>query len=380
MIIGIDIRSLMTREYSGIPEYTLRLLQEVLLQDRDNQYRLFFNSARDLSKYIPVFSSPNTRVVNTRFPNRVFNLIMQKNLKFPKIDRMLNCDLFFMPNINFISLSGECKKVITVHDLSFLKHKEHFSLKRIIWHNLVNVKKTLSQFERIIAVSESTREDLIDLCDIEPNRISVIYSGVSEVFQKRSQDDKFLAKVKNKYNLPDKFILHLGTIEPRKNLKGVISAYDHLLSVYKEMGEYKLVIAGGDGWKNADIYKYINNAEQSSNIRQIGFVDKEDKSYLYNLAEIFVYPSHYEGFGFPPLEAMASGTPVVTSSVSSLPEVVGDAALMVNPNNHRELSNAFSLILSDNKLKEQMTAKGLARASNFNWKKTARAYIDLFNN
>lgn len=370
----------MTKEYSGIPEYTLRLLQEVLLQDRDNQYRLFFNSARDLSRYIPDFSSPNTRVINTRFPNRIFNLIMQKNLKFPKIDRLLDCDLFFMPTLNFISLSEECKKVITVHDLSFLKHKEHFSLKRNVWHKFINVRKVLSQFERIVAVSESTKQDIIELCGIEPEKISVIYSGVSEEFRKRKPEDEKLRRVRKKYNLPDKFILYLGTIEPRKNLKGVIRAYDHLLLTNKEMGEYKLVIAGGNGWKNKDIYRGINEAEQHLNIKQIGFVDKEDKSYLYNLAEIFVYPSHYEGFGFPPLEAMASGTPVITSSVSSLPEVVGEAALMVNPNNYRELSKAFSLILNNNKLNEQLSSKGLLQASRFNWQKTARDYITLFNN
>lgn len=380
MVIGIDIRTLMEREHSGVPEYTHQLIRGLMSLDTQNQYRLFFNSARDLSKNIPDFSAFKAEIINTRYPNKLFNLVMQKTLRIPKIDRLLGCDLFFMPTINFISLSDRCRKIITVHDLSFLKHGEFFSCKRKFWHYLINVKKLLHQFEKIVAVSASTKRDLIELCGIAPEKISVIYSGLSPEYRPISKDDSRLLEVKKKYNLPDKFIFHLGTIEPRKNLIGVVRAYDYLIANTLELADYKLIIAGGSGWKNKAIYEAINSVERSSNIRHIGFMDKEDKVYVYNLASVFVYPSHYEGFGFPPLEAMASGTPVITSSVSSLPEIAGRGAVLVNPNNFQEIAESIRLVLSNNKLKNELVSNGLAQAAKFSWQKTAASYLDLFNN
>jgi glycosyltransferase involved in cell wall biosynthesis len=380
MVIGIDIRTLMEREHSGVPEFAHQLIRELMSLDTQNQYRLFFNSARDLSKNIPDFSTFDAEIVNTRYPNKVFNLIMQKTLGMPKIDRLLGCDLFFMPTINFISLSDQCRKIITVHDLSFLKHGEFFSCKRKLWHYLINVKKLLHQFENIVAVSASTKRDLIELCGIAPEKISVIHSGLSQEYRPIAKDDDRLQEVKKKYNLPDKFIFHLGTIEPRKNLIGLVKAYDYLMDNTPDFADYKLVIAGGSGWKNKEIYKTINRAERFRSIKHIGFMNKEDKVYVYNLASIFVYPSHYEGFGFPPLEAMASGTPVVTSSVSSLPEIAGKGAILVNPNNFQEIAESIRLVLSNNELKNELVKNGLAQAKKFSWQKTAKAYLDLFNN
>jgi glycosyltransferase involved in cell wall biosynthesis len=185
--------------------------------------------------------------------------------------------------------------------------------------------------------------------------------------------------IREKYNLPHKFILYLGNIEPRKNLGGLIRAYNHLRREQPDLSEYKLVIAGATGWKIGDTFVELNNSPYKDDVIFLGYVDKNDKAALYNLATVFVYPSFYEGFGFPPLEAMACGLPVVTSNISSLPEIVGGAALTIDPYNVQALSQAMIQVLDNEGLRDELSIKGLERAKNFSWQKTAQQYLDLFN-
>jgi glycosyltransferase involved in cell wall biosynthesis len=378
MKIGIDIRTLMDSQYSGVPEYSFNIINEILKLDSANKYKLFYNSGKDIKARMPKFEKENAVTVCTRYPNKIFNFFLQKIAKYPQIDRLLDVDLFFMPNLGFISLSNNCRKFITIHDLSFIRYPEFFSLKRLWWHKILGIKKMLHNFDNIIAVSENTKRDLIELLSIPEEKIKVIYSGINPCY-KIISDIEQLTRIKQKYILPEKFIYYLGTMEPRKNIESLIKSYDNLVQE-KDLKNYALVIAGARGWKNKSINTAWRNSKNKKNIKYLGYVDYEDKVYLYNLASVFVFCSYYEGFGFPPLEAMASGTPVVASNISSLPEVVRDGAIMVNPYNIAEITEAIKQIICNSKIQEKLRQKSQSLASEFSWQKSAEDYLKLFNN
>jgi len=378
MKIGLDIRTLMEARYSGVSEYSYNLVKEILRLDPVNQYKLFYNSFRDISKHLPSFYLANVELVGKSYPNKIFNYLLQKFLVYPKIDQLLEVNLFFMPHLNFIALSPQSKSVLTVHDLSFLRYSEFFSWRKNFWHYMINVKQLVNNFTRIIAVSANTKNDLIKLLQVNPAKIKVIYSGVGEDYQPIKAGGFELAEVRKKYNLPTRFILYLGTLEPRKNVEGIIRAYSELRVASYELRDYKLVIAGGRGWRSSRIFSEWQESKYKEDIKFLGYVDKQDKVFLYNLATVFIYPSFYEGFGLPPLEAMACGLPVITSYSSSLPEVVGDAAILVDPYNITDIAQALNQVLSNQDLQDSLIIKGLARASQFKWGKSATEYLEVF--
>ena len=372
----------MDKHYSGVSEYTYNLIREIFKHDRKNNYKLFYNSGRDISKAIPEFNYPNVEVVNLRYPNKIFNYVMQKSLRYPKIDQVLGVDLFFMPHINFISLSANCKKLITVHDLSFLRYREFFSFRKNFWHKFVNVKELLNRFDTIIAVSENTKRDIIELTNINESKIKVIYSGIKSEFRPLTREDDKLAPAKKKYNLPDKFILYLGTVEPRKNVSGIIKAFSRVKDSLKSEDEYrelKLVIAGARGWKSKSIFKDAGDSKYKDDIIFLGYVNRDDKISLYNLAALFVYVSFYEGFGFPPLEAMACGCPTIAGATSSLFEIAQNGALTVNPHNITEITNAVIELLKNSKFKDLLISKGIKASNKFKWENSVKKYLDIFN-
>jgi len=377
MKIGIDIRTLMDAEYSGVPEYTLNLIKEILRLDSNNEYKLFYNSFADLEDRIPKFEGNNIEIVKTNYPNKIFNYGFQKILGWPKIDKFMDVDVFFLPHMNFASLSKDVKKIIAIHDLSFLHYPDFFSLRKNIWHKMVNIKKLLGNFDKVVAVSENTKKDLIELCDVDPGKIKVIYSAIEKNY-KKIEDQEKLTKIKNKYNLPDKFILFLATLEPRKNVDGLIQAFDIFQKKYSGFESYELIIVGGKGWKGRKIFEAWQKARHKEKIKFLGYIKRGDKKYIYNLASLFVYPSFYEGFGFPPLEAMASGAPVITSNSSSLPEVVKDNAVLINPYDINEISEAICQTLSNDNIRKRISGSALKYVENFSWEKTAREYINLF--
>lgn len=378
MKIGLDMRTLMDARYSGVSEYTFNLTSEILKLDNHNEYRLFYNCFGECLN-IPEFAGENVKVIKYNYPNKILNYLLFNFFNYPKIDKELGVDLFFMPHINFIGLSGGAKSLLTVHDLSFLRYPEFFSARKNFWHKMINVKKLIRRFDRVVAVSENTKRDIMELCGVDGSKIKVIYAGVGEEYGK-NVDEKKLLEAKIKYNLPDKFILYLGTLEPRKNVDGIIRAYNEMRIRNQKLENVKLVIAGGQGWKSGKIYKEWERSEFKDDIKFLGYADSKDKAYLYNLASVFVYPSFYEGFGFPPLEAMASGAPVIASYAASLPEVTGDAALMVDPYNIGDIARAMEVILTDESLKNKLVARGLERAKKFSWENTAREYLEILNN
>ncbi len=377
--IGIDIRTLMDKHYSGVSEYTFNLVNEFLRLDRNDEFRLYYNSGHDISDRLPVFSEKNVQVFGTRYPNKIFNYALQKLLGYPKIDRVIGgADVFWSPHINFLSLTKAPHSFLTIHDLSFLRYPEFFNKRKNFWHRLINVKNLADKFDHLIAVSQNTKNDIVELLGVDPDKVTVIHSGIDSDYRPVDDMEK-IERVRYKYQLPKKFILYLGNVEPRKNLIGLIRAYNELRHDHPEAADIKLVVAGATGWKIKDIFNELNSSEYRDDIKFLGYVDKADKPALYSSCLVFVYPSFYEGFGFPPLEAMACGAPVVTSNISSLPEVVGSAALTVDPYNFGAIARAIWQILSDEELAERLKREGLERSKWFNWENAARRYLDLFS-
>jgi len=378
MKIGIDIRTLMDAHYSGVSEFTFNLLTNLFAIDKENQYKIYYNSGKDITAHLPKFNQSNVELIYTSYPNKIFNYLFLKIFKYPKIDQLLDVDLFFTPHIGFVALSGKTRSIITIHDLSFLRYPKVFSFRKNFWHYMVNAKKLVNEFDEVVAVSHHTKKDLVEICKVQPEKVKVIHLGIGEDLKVIVKEDERLNQIKTKYGLPDKFILFLGTVEPRKNIEGVMRAFE-LYRKENSGTEIKLVIAGARGWKSESIYKLWERSEYKNDIYFIGYVDRKDKVYLYNLASIFVYPSFYEGFGFPPLEAMACGLPTITSYNSSLAEVVADAAILVDPFNIQEISTAMSQLLSNQLLYNKYKDGGLIRAKDFTWQKTAEGYLGLFN-
>ncbi|MFZ4632330.1 MAG: glycosyltransferase family 4 protein [Patescibacteria group bacterium] len=379
MKIGVDVRVLMDKYYSGVSEYTANLLNTISKLDKSNDYKLFYNSFTDQRERLEVFEKDNFKLVGLNIPNKIFNYLFQKTLSYPKIDKFIGgVDVFYSPHFNFTKLSKEVKKVITVHDLSFLRYPHFFNHRKNFWHRTLEIKKTLIAADKIIAVSENTKNDIVELLEINGDKIQVIYSGNNAVKKEVSEEN--IKDFLHKRKLSGRIILYLGTIEPRKNIIGLIKAYNKLRSENISLTDVKLVLAGASGWKNRLTYREWQLSPYKNDIRFLGYVNKDEKDVLYSCASLFVYPSYYEGFGFPPLEAMTYGLPVVCSNVSSLPEVVGDAALMINPFSTNEIAEVLKLIIEDSELRELYIKKGYERAALFSWEKTAGEYLEVFRN
>jgi len=373
MTIGVDIRVLARGARTGVEEYTINLLSHLLpFKDKIN-YRLFYNAWQKASLDYAWLSLSNVKLNDFRIPNRAF-FFLARYFNQPKIDGLLGkTDIYFNPHFFVSPVSKKCKKVITFHDLSFEHHPEFFSWRKRLWQKfLMDTKKEAQKADKIITVSQSTKDDLINLYGIDSGKIKVVYSGVSEQFRPINDQLK-LSLIKRKYQLPEKFILYFGTIEPRKNLIGLIKAFE----ILRDNHSVSLVISGAKGWLYKDIFRVANQSKYKNDIFFTGFIEEDDKPYLYNLAELFVYPSFFEGFGFPPLEAMACGLPVIVSSGSSLSEVVGQAGLMADVSSVDELNWTMDMVLSDSHLKDQLIEKGLDQAKKFSWAKCARETLDV---
>lgn len=385
MRIGIDVRCFADGRRTGVEEYALGFLEGLFTMDERNEYILFFNSFKNrevdfswLKKY------PNVTLKKFNYPNKILNLFFWY-LRWPKIDQMVGgTDIFFMPNINFASFSQKTKLILTVHDLSFERYSQTFSWKRRGWHFFVNPKAMCLKAHRVLSVSQSTAQDIAQLYGINKDKIKVIYNGLPEKFKVLNRNDINLIRVKEKYGLPYKFILYLGTIEPRKNIVAIVRAYNKFQKNAIKHGDeeaqkYKLVIAGSDGWLSDKIFDEIRRSKYKNNIIFAKFIKEEDKEYVLNLASLFVYPSFFEGFGFPPLEAMASGVPTIASNNSSLPEIVGDGGIMIDADKPDEIYFAMREILNDGKLRERLISSGSMQAQKFSWKKAAEDFLKMIN-
>jgi glycosyltransferase involved in cell wall biosynthesis len=287
-------------------------------------------------------------------------------------------DLFHSPDFVLPYVAG-APTILTVHDLSFMRLPQFFVagfreyLERAVC-------RAVTKAHHILADSKSTRQDLIDLLAVDPARVSVLYPGVESRFQP-IEDAEQLAHVRAKYRLPPRFALGLGTLQPRKNFDGLVEAFQLLLDqngLASDLVDLHLIICGGQGWMFEPTLAAIERTGLDSRVHLPGFVDDADLPALYSLASVFVFPSWYEGFGLPVLEAMACGTPVVAADNSSLPEAVGEAGLMVQAGDTQGLARAMGSVLTDEDLRLRLVSAGLEQARAFRWEDAAQQLLDVY--
>lgn len=281
----------------------------------------------------------------------------------PVLKRRRKADLIHYP-ATVGSLLYAQETVVTVHDLSFYRRPEWFRRERA-WYYRWATAMSVRSARRIIADSEATSLDLQAYLDIPEVRIDVVPLGVDEWLEPASTYEK--ARARQVYGLPERYFLYLGTLEPRKNIASLVRAWSSVAAHLPQ----DLVLAGRWGWRTGLLKKAIETSPHRERIHLPGFIEVEDLAAVLSAADGFVWPSLYEGFGLPPLEAMACGTPVVTSSTSSLPEAVGDAALLVNPEDEEAIAHAMVRLATDPALCHSLREAGLARAAQFTWRRTA---------
>ncbi|MFT5874315.1 MAG: glycosyltransferase involved in cell wall biosynthesis [Clostridium sp.] len=272
----------------------------------------------------------------------------------------------------------EGKVITTIHDMTYTIYPEMVeekTMKRI----KKGIEYSVKRADKIITVSESSKKDIVEFLGVDEKKIEVVYNGVEYERFSASYTKEQQFTVKNKYSIPEKYILYMGTLEPRKNIESIISAFSKLIvnnNIYSE--EIKLVIAGKKGWLYESIFKLVQKLSLENKVVFTDYIEEEDKPLIYNMASIFIFPSIYEGFGIPVIEAMASSVPVITSTTSSLPEVAGDAAILVNPKDIDSMAKAMKQVLEDKDIRQSMIEKGHTQAKKFNWENSAEKLLSIY--
>lgn len=385
MRIAIDYTPAV-QQSAGIGRYTRGLVSALAEVDQDNRYTLLVVAPRgEMAAFMAEERSkpfdllqPRSAPDNFRFrlvslPSRWLTIIWQR-LRLPLPADLLSgaVDIYHCPDFVLPPLR-DAAGIITVHDLAFLRVPECAdpSLRRYL---SAAVPRSLQRAKHVLADSGNTRQDLIELLNVAPKRISVVPAAVDQQFR-RVEDPRLLREVRRRYSIDGPYILSTGTLEPRKNLARLIEAHARLRQRFQTAPP--LFIAGGRGWLYEDVLESAQR-EGQDHVRLLGYVPDQHLPSLYSMAELFVFPSLYEGFGLPPLEAMACGTPVVCSNRPSLPEVVGDAALMVDPEDEDALCEAMQNVLVDPSTRQALSRKGLSQAQRFTWTQAAERLLEAY--
>jgi glycosyltransferase involved in cell wall biosynthesis len=376
--IGIDYTAAVLQR-AGIGRYTRGIVGALAESDTEHTFVLVI--AGDGAEATTLRGThdeaglrPNFRVRRLPMSNRLWTVVWHR-LRLPlPVDVLAGpMDVFHSPDY-VLPPVRRGRKVVTVHDLSFLRYPEGAepSLRQYLSRA---VPRGAREADLVLADSESTRRDVVDLLRVPAERVNVVYPGVDRQFTV-VQETEALEEVKRLYSLSWPFMLTVGTLEPRKNLIALLEAYSVLKN--RRGFDHKLVVAGSKGWLYEGIYQRAEELSLTQDVVFLGFVPEEHLPALYSLADVLAFPSIYEGFGLPPLEAMACGTPVVTSDSSSLPEVVGDTGLMVAPDDHQALAEAIARVLEDTDLREDLVKRGLARAAEFSWRATGEKLLSAY--
>jgi glycosyltransferase involved in cell wall biosynthesis len=369
MKIGIDVRVL-ERKMTGVGRYLLNILKNLPECDNQNDYFLFSYGKLPQYEKERIKSIPTLKFT----PQGIFQKAISPfwlNFVLPKYLEKYKIDLFFSPN-HFLPLKKiKPKSIVVIHDVFHKIDKNFHPLYYRKYADLL-LKRAVKYTELIVTISESSKRDIIRFYNVPEEKIKVIYEAAEEIFQPRNLSEFEKIKLREKYNLPEKFILYIGVLEKRKNIDGIIKIAD----LIKDKTETPIFLFGRIGYEGN---QYIKEIKKRRNIQYKGFVENQDLPYIYNLATIFLFPSFYEGFGLPVLEAMQSGVPVLTSNTSSLPEIVGEAGLMHEPRDFENFAKDIIKLLEDRNFYDKMKNKGLEQAKKFSWKKTTIEVVDLFN-
>ena len=369
--IAIDIRRM--TEF-GVGTYIRNVVRTLGRLDRENKYLLIGSPAKvEEIGALP----PNFHTVPLLAPDRSF----QGYREFRTALQRLSCDLVHIPNLFSVPRALPCPYVMTVHDM--LDHMSRTRERSGFWRSFhfQMTKRVLAGAARIFAVSNFTRNEIEKLFDIPPDRVEVVYNAIDERFLHGHASAADRDLIARRYQVTYPFLLYAGRISPHKNVVRMIEAFSALKTELERDQAYpdlKLIIIGDDLSGNPDLRRTVVRSGVQHDVRFLGFVPIEVLRIFYDEAKIFVFPSLYEGFGLPPLEAMVHGTPVVTSNVSSLPEVVGNAAVLVNPENVFEIMRALHRTLMDRPLRDRMKERGYVQAAKFSWETSVRRILEAY--
>jgi glycosyltransferase involved in cell wall biosynthesis len=369
MKIAFDVRKL---NDFGIGTYIRNLILNLSKLDRENEYWLIASEREksELGTLPPNFSFVYDQSQEGAFWN---------DIVLPYILRQRGVQVLHTPHFH-VPRFLRCKSIITIHDCVHILFPNYASSKAAYDQACKTTRRAIRQSSHILVVSETTQRDLMRLFSVSEDKITVAYNAIDEraVLDSGLEDQK---RVLERYQIQDPFLLYAGNIRPHKNIARLIEAFSVLKSELKETEKWKnlkLLIIGDELSKHQVLRRTVIRSGVQHDVRFFGFVPYDTLKVFYKSAEIFVFPSLYEGFGLPPLEAMANGTPVLTSNISSLPEVVGDAAVLVNPENVFEISKELKHLLFDTNMREELIAKGLKQARRYSWQKCAELVLRTY--
>jgi glycosyltransferase involved in cell wall biosynthesis len=366
MRVAIDTRKI---HDFGIGTYIRNLLRQLARIDRETEYVLL---CREPDLGIAAQLGPNFRSVREPSPN----YSLREQIHVPWVLRRERPDVYHAPHY-VLPAAVRCRSVVTIHDCIHLMFPQYLPNRAAYAYARASMWAAARRSDRILTVSEASKRDILSLFNVKPEKIVVVYNAIDEHFS-TTPSEEHVARIRERYQLDHKFVLYVGNIKPHKNLVRLIEAFSELRRTHDDL---KLLIIGDEISKLPALRRAVHHHKLHKYVRFLGYLKDDTLTVLYRLASVFVFPSLYEGFGLPPLEAMASGTPVVTSNVSSLPEVTGDAAVLVDPYDVDSIRDGIRRILDDPQLAEELRIKGLKRAREFSWErsveKTQRVYREV---
>jgi glycosyltransferase involved in cell wall biosynthesis len=366
MRVAIDTRKV---HDFGIGTYIRNLLRQLARIDRETEYVLLCHEP-DLG--IAAQLGPNFRTVRESSPN----YSLREQFRIPWVLRRERPDVYHAPH--YVLPPGVlCRSVVTIHDCIHLMFPQYLPNRAAFAYARASMWAAVHRSDRILTVSAASKRDILRLFDVPPEKVVVVYNAIDEHFSAEPSPEH-VSRVRERYQLDHQFVLYVGNIKPHKNLVRLIEAFSRLR---QDHGDIKLLIIGDEISKLPALRRAVHSHKLHKHVRFLGYLKDDTLTVLYRLASVFVFPSLYEGFGLPPLEAMASGTPVVTSNLSSLPEVTGDAAVLVDPYDVGSIEHGIRRVLDDPALAEDLRRKGLRRAREFSWERsvedTLRVYADV---
>jgi glycosyltransferase involved in cell wall biosynthesis len=362
--IGIDARKL---HDFGIGTYIRNLLRQLARMDTRTEFVVFCRpeDCETLSTL-----GENFRAV----PETAANYSVAEQLRIPLALKREGVTLFHAPHYVLPPLV-RCRSVVTIHDCIHLMFPQYLPNRLAFGYARTSIGLAARRATRVLTVSESSKRDILRFVDTEPDKIDVIYNAYDERFAIDPAEED-VVRVRERYQLQDEFVLYAGNVKPHKNLERLIDAF-HIVR-NRGLDRLKLVMIGDEISKYTALRRAVHRHQLHKYVRFLGYLPEETLAVMYRLAGVFVFPSLYEGFGLPPLEAMASGTPVVTSNVSSLPEVAGDAAVLVDPYDPHAIAEGIYRVLTDADLRKDLRRKGVARAGQFSWEQSVRRVRKIY--
>ncbi len=363
-LIGFDVTPLQIAQHSGVGNYTSQLLTALIERNDARQYALLAN--RTVNGAAPRGSLGQ---VGHRFPNR--SAWMQ--LALPRDLAALRPDLCHFTN-SIAPLHAPCPIVITLHDMSLFVHARLHPLKsRLVVRPIIPM--VTRQAKAIITVSQHAKQEIVAGLQVPAEKVHVIYEAAAPQYHTITDEDE-LDRVRNRYGLTRSFMLYVGTIEPRKNLTRLVMAF---AQAHRQCPDLELILVGQLGWQYGSLLKAIEDLKLGSAVRRLGYVPDADLPALYNLARALAFPSLYEGFGLPVIEAMACGTPVLTSNGSSLAEIAAGASCLVDPLDVKAIADGLLRLAVDDDFHASLSGAGLARSAQFSWQRAAAETVRVYD-